>query len=371
MNIYFPSGITQTAEANVSVKRLENFLSHKEVYTIRPARDKYKSINHDLNRDGFNCVFGVEIINGTAKWIDKTPENTLENITVKFENAMLVAVIGPVGSGKSSFLNTILKELPLCNGKLKVIGKTSYAAQEPWLFVGTVRENILFGQPWNDKRYKEVTRVCALEKDFSLLSNGDLTVIGERGTTLSGGQRARINLARAVYRETDIYLLDDPLSAVDAHVAKQIFEDCISTFLRNKCVILVTNQLQFLKFVDHICFIQNGCMMMQGTYKDLQNAALDFVKILEEAHEGETLHKTLRIDDYSSEETNEEELAENKEFRNKGMIGMSVYKSYFQAGGNIFIYTFLAFVLFMLQGSTSGGDYFIGYWYIFFEYKFL
>ncbi|KAI4464939.1 atp-binding cassette sub-family c [Holotrichia oblita] len=361
MNIYFPQGITQAAEANVSVKRLEKFLSHKEVFTVKPSKDKYKPINGVLSNDVLNYKFSVEIINGCAKWIDTATDYTLENITAKFENAVLVAVIGPVGSGKSSLLNIILKELPLYNGKIKVTGKTSYAAQEPWLFVGTVRDNILFGQPWNEGRYKKVIQVCALQKDFTLLSNGDLSIVGEKGTTLSGGQRARINLARAVYREADIYLLDDPLSAVDTHVAKQIFDDCIYTFLKDKCTILVTNQLQFLKFVDHICLLQNGSMAAQGTYKDLQSTGLDFVKILDDAHDVELVHKDQNINEYSSEENNEE-AEEVRESRSKGSVGLLVYKSYFKAGGNALIYTFLALALFILQGSTSAGDYFIGYW---------
>ncbi|KAK9696612.1 ABC transporter transmembrane region [Popillia japonica] len=267
MNIYFPQGITQTAEANVSVKRLEKFLSHKEVFTVKPSKDKYKPINGVLSNDVQNYKFGVEIINGCAKWIDTVTDYTLENITAKFENATLVAVIGPVGSGKSSLLNIILKELPLCNGKIKVAGKTSYAAQEPWLFVGTVRENILFGQPWNEGRYKQVITVCALQKDFTLLPNGDLSIVGEKGTT----------------------------------------------------------------------------------------------SILDDAHDVELVQKDQHISEYSSEENNEE-VVEVKESRSKGSVGFSVYKSYFNAGGNAFIYTFLAFALFVLQCSTSAGDYFIGYW---------
>lgn len=362
MNIYFPQGITQTAEANVSIKRLEKFLSHKEVFTVKPSKDKYKPINGVLSEDKLNLNFGIEITEGSAKWIDTATENTLENITVKFENALLVAVIGAVGSGKSSFLNIILKELSLCNGKIKVSGRTSYAAQEPWLFVGTIRENILFGRPWNDERYRKVINVCALEKDFRLFSNGDLTTVGEKGTTLSGGQRARINLARAVYKEADVYLLDDPLSAVDTHVAKQIFDDCINTFLKDKCTILVTNQLQFLKFVDHICFLQNGNIVTQGTYKELQNTGLDFVKILGGEQDEELMHKNIQMNKESFEENNAEETVENKETRGKGSVGLSVYGRYFRAGGNALIYTVLAFALIILQATTSAGDYFIGYW---------
>lgn len=133
-------------------------------------------------------------------------------------------IIGPVGSGKSSLLMAMLKELPLESGSIQIDGQISYSSQEAWTFVATVRENILFGSEYDPERYKDVIRVCALEKDFEQFPNGDQTIIGERGTSLSGGQRTRITLARAIYRKSDVYLLDDPLSAVDAHVAKHIFQ---------------------------------------------------------------------------------------------------------------------------------------------------
>lgn len=143
-------------------------------------------------------------------------------------------------------------------GTLKVSGEISYASQEPWLFAGSVRQNILFGLPMDKPRYKQVVRKCALERDFSLLPYGDKTMVGERGVSLSGGQRARINLARAVYKQADIYLLDDPLSAVDTHVGKQLFEQCVTGYLKNKIVILVTHQLQYLQEVDDILYLDDG-----------------------------------------------------------------------------------------------------------------
>lgn len=169
-----------------------------------------------------------------------------------------MAVIGPVGSGKSSLLHVILQELPLIVGKLKVTGEISYASQEPWLFAGTVRQNILFGLPMDKQRYRTVVKKCALERDFSLLPYGDKTIVGDRGVSLSGGQRARINLARAVYKQADIYLLDDPLSAVDTHVGKQLFRQCITGYLQHKIVILVTHQIQYLQEVNHILYLEDG-----------------------------------------------------------------------------------------------------------------
>uniref|UniRef100_A0A1B0DIE6 Uncharacterized protein n=1 Tax=Phlebotomus papatasi TaxID=29031 RepID=A0A1B0DIE6_PHLPP len=156
----------------------------------------------------------------------------ISGIDLTVEPSSLCAVVGPVGAGKSTLLQVILGELELDDGLMTVTGKISYASQEPWLFEGSVRRNILFVEEYDESRYKAVIRVCALEKDLAMLPYGDATIVGERGISLSGGQRARVNLARAIYKKADIYLLDDPLSAVDTHVGKHIFDKCIKEFLK-------------------------------------------------------------------------------------------------------------------------------------------
>lgn len=150
---------------------------------------------------------------------------------------------------------------------MQVTGEISYASQEPWLFAGTVRQNILFGLPMDKQRYNTVVKKCALERDFSLLPYGDKTIVGDRGVSLSGGQRARINLARAVYKQADIYLLDDPLSAVDTHVGKQLFKQCITGYLKHKAVILVTHQIQHLQEANNILYLEDGISRIGKKYK--------------------------------------------------------------------------------------------------------
>lgn len=179
------------------------------------------------------------------------------NLTAHIKHHEFVMIVGRVGAGKSSLLMTILNELPIQTGSIRVNGTLSYAAQEPWLFAGTIRENITIawhrqaGRDYNqlpqklEQRYREVLRICCLDKDLDNLAHGDQTLVGERGTTLSGGQRARVSLARALFYDADIYLLDDPLSAVDSAVAKYIFDECFRTFLKRKTVLLVTHQVQF------------------------------------------------------------------------------------------------------------------------------
>lgn len=143
-------------------------------------------------------------------------------------------------------------------GSIQVNGRLSYATQESWIFGGTIKENILFDSPFDPERYEEVIRVCALERDLTLFADSDQTQIGERGIALSGGQKARINLARALYRDAEVYLLDDPLSAVDPHVAQHLFKNAISEYLKEKTVILVTHQLSFIRFADRVLFIKDG-----------------------------------------------------------------------------------------------------------------
>lgn len=152
---------------------------------------------------------------------------------------------------------SILDELEVTSGNIKVNGTISYVSQEPWVFAATIRQNILFGQDYNKERYNNVVKVCNLEKDFQQFPNGDLSIVGERGASLSGGQKARVNLARAIYRDADIYLLDDPLSAVDIHVGKYLFEECINGFLGNKTRILVTHQVHVLCAANHIIVMNN------------------------------------------------------------------------------------------------------------------
>lgn len=151
----------------------------------------------------------------------------------------------------------ILGELPPVHGSCRVNGKIAYASQEPWIFAGTIRQNILCGLEYDENRYKRVIQASALQWDLHLFPLGDGTAVGERGIQLSGGQKARVNLARCLYIEADVYLLDDPLSAVDNHVGRHLFDHAINGYLRNKIRILVTHQLQYLQDADRI-LVLNG-----------------------------------------------------------------------------------------------------------------
>lgn len=176
---------------------------------------------------------GIYFRNASTSWSDSGVEGCglhLENL--QFQKNGVHAIVGQVGMGKSTILQVILGELELDKGEIEINGTISYSSQEPWVFEATVKRNIIFTEAFDEQRYKQVLKVCALETDLTLFPEGDETVVGERGVTLSGGQRARISLARCMYKDADIYLLDDPLSAVDVRVGKHIFEQSIKGFLK-------------------------------------------------------------------------------------------------------------------------------------------
>ncbi|XP_050313562.1 probable multidrug resistance-associated protein lethal(2)03659 [Anthonomus grandis grandis] len=369
MTVFFPQGIAQVAEAMVSINRLNKFMNFEEKDELIKDTEEKKEVVPDENVK----PPGIYIRNASAKWSEASCDNTLTNINLEVTPGNLVTVIGPVGSGKSSLLHLILRELPLIGGSLEVNGEVSYASQEPWLFAGSVRQNILFGLPMDKKRYHTVVRRCALEKDFQLLPYGDKTIVGDRGVSLSGGQRARINLARAVYKQADIYLLDDPLSAVDAHVGKQLFEQCITGFLRDKVVVLVTHQLQYLKEVDHILYLDDGVAKIEGSYDDLLNSGLDFTNLMQQKEQNpeEEELTARRKSSVTRERANSvKSIAsievdvphEVEEQKGTGSVGAKVYGAYFKAGGNacVIFMTFFLFIMAQFLGSLV--DYFITFW---------
>ncbi|XP_034950064.1 probable multidrug resistance-associated protein lethal(2)03659 [Chelonus insularis] len=393
MTVFFPQGITQVAEASVSIKRLENFMMYSEIHQdTKNTMDntEINSMNGEKKNDNdikdskvdseqINLDDGsVKLSNVYAKWLDSDREDTLRNININLKPGQLVAVVGQVGSGKTSLLNVILKELPVKHGSVEVSRKLAYASQEPWLFAGSVRQNILFGREMDQRKYDKVIKVCQLKRDFTLLPYGDRTIVGERGISLSGGQRARINLARAVYSDAPLFLLDDPLSAVDAHVGKHMFEECIEKYLKGRTRILVTHQIQFLRNVEHIIVMKNGQIEAEGTYHKLIELGIDFGRLLEPpppaTEESESLahsrnnsrHTSITsLSSFMTNETNtqvQDEPEEVAEMRTKGSIGGHVYSSYFRAGGNYCVIFSVAALYILTQLAASASDYFIAFW---------
>ncbi|XP_033099970.1 multidrug resistance-associated protein 4-like [Anneissia japonica] len=271
--LFFPYGIMMTTESFVSFRRIRTFLMLEELQqaAIGGQRINTRPKPQDVE---------VTIEDLSASWDQANSEMSmrlvLKNINFKVKSGELLAVVGPVGCGKTSLLMAILGEVPYMTGKVNLSGRLAYASQLPWVLSGTIRDNILFGKPYNKQQFEHVIEACALKTDLKHLPKKDLTLVGERGVTLSGGQRARIGLARAVYNDMELYLLDDPLSAVDTQVGRHLFDVCIRKGLKDKPCILVTHQLQYLESVDKVLVMKDGQVAGYGTYDELRSSGIDF-----------------------------------------------------------------------------------------------
>ncbi|XP_031488067.1 ABC transporter C family member 8 [Nymphaea colorata] len=265
-----PEAICILIQVKVSLDRLDRFLIDDELELI--ARD-----------DGQISDSSVEINEGTFSWEPDAHTPTLRGISLAVRRGEKIAVCGAVGAGKSSLLQAILGEMPRLSGSVKLYGSVAYVAQIAWIQSGTVRDNVLFGKEMDKSKYEKAIKSCALDKDIENFAHGDLTEIGERGLNLSGGQKQRIQLARAVYNDADVYLLDDPFSAVDAHTAATLFNDCVMTALKKKTVILVTHQVEFLSDIDRVLVMEGGKVTQCGSYYELLKAGMAF-EMLVTAH---------------------------------------------------------------------------------------
>ena len=263
-----PYSIQTIVQAFVSIKRINKFLNAKEL-------DPENTSNNSLNTS-------IVAKNAYFTWGDKSDPPVLKNLNFIIKKGSLTAVGGRVGSGKSSLLSALLGEMQKTNGFVNMDSSVAYVSQHAWIRNMSLKKNILFDNEYNSSVYNKVLYNCALEDDLKQLAGGDETEIGEKGINLSGGQKQRVNLARAVYSNKDIYLLDDPLSAVDAHVGKHIFEKVVSDqgVLSKKTRILVTHAISYLPQVDNIIVMKNGAISEIGSYEQLINNKGDFAGFL-------------------------------------------------------------------------------------------
>ncbi|KAF7132274.1 hypothetical protein RHSIM_Rhsim09G0006700 [Rhododendron simsii] len=265
----FPQALISVTQALISLERLEGFFISRELDERAVERE-----------DGCDGRVAVEVRDGYFSWDDEGEDAALKGLNLEIKKGELAAIVGTVGSGKSSLLASILGELHKKSGKVRVCGTTAYVAQTSWIQNATIQENILFGSPMDKERYNEVIRVCCLEKDLEIMEHGDQTEIGERGINLSGGQKQRVQLARAVYQNCDIYLLDDIFSAVDAHTGSEIFKECVRGVLKDKTILLVTHQVDFLHNASQILVMRDGMIVQSGRYQELLESGMDFGAIV-------------------------------------------------------------------------------------------
>lgn len=257
-----PMVITSIIEASVAVKRLTDYLASDELQEDAVLFQEPVTHNGDES---------VRIRDASFTWNKYQPANVLENINLSARKGELTCIVGRVGAGKSSLLQAILGDLWKSHGEVVVRGRIAYVAQQSWVMNASVRENIVFGHRWDPHFYELTIEACALVDDFKTLPDGDQTEVGERGISLSGGQKARLTLARAVYARADIYLLDDVLSAVDSHVGRHIINKVLGPtgILNGKTRILATNAITVLREADFIALIRDRTFIEKGTYEQL------------------------------------------------------------------------------------------------------
>ncbi|XP_057653031.1 ATP-binding cassette subfamily C member 4-like isoform X6 [Diorhabda carinulata] len=310
LSVLLPEAMTRRSETSTSVERLRDFLllDEKPHGAIEPM-----------------IKTGIIVTEVDASWTNQT--KTLTDLSVQIPRGCLCAVIGPTGAGKSSLLHLLLGELAAKSGRIQLGGHVSYCSQEAWLSNSTVRGNITFGNPYDERCYDKIVKVCDLGVDFERLPRGDRTVCDERGgVSLSGGQRAKIHLARAVYKQADIYLLDDPLSAVDARVGKLLFEECILKYLKGKTRILVTRQLEHLKAADFVVVLNEGKIEATGTFRELCKSKIDFTEMLVKKNaKSEKYEKPTEIEVTTNFPSNKNFISKSK---NKYYHGKSRLKPY-------------------------------------------
>jgi len=323
------------------------------------------------------------------------PDPVLSDVNIHVKPQELCAIIGSVGSGKSTLCASILNEAVLSeNSNITLNGRVAYASQTAWILNKTVRDNILFGCNYDEERYNRVLDACCLRHDLEVLENGDMTEIGERGINLSGGQKQRIagelryslcfcstnvyvhlvlklvlslyfalslpnilhTVARAAYSNADVFIFDDPLSALDPEVAEKVFEECILTLLKGKTRVLVTNQLQCLARCDSVvCLGKKGKVLEQGSYADLINdSSGEVTRLLKGvAPSRRSLVKREQKQDTKDEAANPEKENKKlmtKEERQTGTVKLDVYLKYIRAGGGYLLFS-CVFFMYILSGE--------------------
>ncbi|KAK5646546.1 hypothetical protein RI129_005010 [Pyrocoelia pectoralis] len=350
---YMPNGIPQMAEYKASLHRLTKFLMLDEVPdSHHEDQDNYLPIDRS-----------VSVKDVTVKTESETV--VLDSVNLNIAKGLTV-VVGSTGSGKSTLLKLLLGDVAKSSGEIKVCGKVSYASQEPWIFPSTVRQNIIFGEPFDEKRYQNVIKVCALEWDLMLLTEGDQTCMSDRGLNFSRGQKARVNLARAIYRQADVYLLDDCLSSVDGRVGKHIFDECIKRFLKDFVCILVINNSLPLEGSDKVLVLSKGKIAFHDTFNNFKQWDNEEIKLelhWDALHESQDTQEEKIGQASSLVEQNKNTATNIYDEHNKiGKVRRSIYYAYFICGGGWKIFAIVAICSIASTAAASWADYFVSYW---------
>ncbi|KAH9080865.1 hypothetical protein Ae201684P_007951 [Aphanomyces euteiches] len=366
----FSIAIVATMDALASCRRLSNFFNTDEIdHDVPPPSDAPNDAPQP-------SISPVEILQADFTWDTALPP-TLKSIQLKVEPKTLTMIVGAVGSGKSSLLSAILGDIHLTQGSRRVHGRFSYASQEAWIQHASVKDNILFEAAFQPELYRQVLAACQLNTDMAALPNGDETEIGERGINLSGGQKARVGLARAAYhQEADVVLLDDPLSALDAHVANAVFADCIQRLLHDKTTLLVlTSHYHLLPHADRILVMADGKIAADGSYADihaqfptlLQQSMQKPLKTPMDGQETSEDTQDATADDAADDDAPEDVCGGGlvaKEDKVDGQVTWATYRAYFGSSGydGLVVALVLLVLCTLAQVALTLTDWFMGVW---------
>ncbi|PNT65236.1 hypothetical protein BRADI_4g39174v3 [Brachypodium distachyon] len=343
---HIPDAISTMVQSRVSLNRILSFLRLEELpndIVLKLPRDSHTKLS-------------IEVSNGCFSWDTSSLVPTISDVNLRIEQGMRVAICGAVGSGKSSLISCILGEIPKLSGEVQTYGNIAYVSQSPWIQSGKIVDNILFGKEMDKERYEMVIEACALKKDIESMPFGDQTVIGERGINLSGGQKQRLQIARALYHDADIFLFDDPFSAVDAHTGSYLLKECLLGFLASKTVVYVTHHVDFLPTADLILVMKDGRIVNAGKYTEILDSGKEFADLVDSHKDALSSLNTVEITNGTSGSTNlandnsssmicaGEEIDHDKSQlkedikREKGRVGLSVYWKYItMAYGGAFV----------------------------------
>ena len=339
-------------DCNMSIWRIQTFLETVENYGL-DTNFAVGTISNQIKKQRHQLKPRVSLT-GLCCNVDKT-KSLLKNVHISTEGPQIVTITGPVGSGKTSLLLAILGELPICKGHVERRGKVAFVGQSPWVFPGTLRDNVTFNKPFNSTKFQKIIEACALSKDIEQFPDGELTTVGERGIVLSGGQRARVSMARALYSDADIYLLDDPLSCVDAQVGNHIFQEYVQHALRDRLCFFVTHQPCFIKDANHIIVMDKGSIVWQGSYSEIAgNAGLENIfKSKDSVNKITQCGSTERESCNQSKGSGETSLIIPEEDRNFGSVSYKTYWKYIRAGLPVYLMILLAFLCNSALGEWS------------------
>ena len=391
--IYLAYGMLGTYDAYVSLGRIEDFLLMENLAAISGDEATNDKSNTDststksnseerevnIKENGEVCSadhdeveytdesFALSVSNLTYKQTNRDNEYILNDIQFTTSPRGLTVITGPVGSGKSTLLSAIAGEVSDTSGTISFRGSLVYVPQVSWIFSGTIRENILFGHPYDEHKYARTIEACSLNEDIQQFPDGDQTIVGERGAVLSGGQQARVSLARGVYADGDVYLLDDPLSAVDLKVGKHIFEWCIKGLLGDKATVLTSHQEQHMKEADEVIVLYKGSVLGKGSFTELQrdsmlNTTVDqlYKKVEQEKESNNSMEEENKEERTISESggrmvplaSEAKGLEISEEDRTIGVVSSKLYWDYVRSGLHPLAILGIVFLCLITQGKS-------------------